>query len=458
MWWPHVGRKHQRSWVLLLALWVVRGGAEYSGEVSFCAGKVGPCTVVRNEGAREVEKGCLASLSQARAKLSGCGVGERWRPYNSTHSLATAGVFRVTIRVNDVYARPITGAWVWVDPGDPRAVQTGSNGVAEVELLTLKTNLIVVRHAKFGRAQPLFAYVHGTTNFQVTLPWRQDCRIATYNLNGYYPWSTAQRTSLARVLWTVQPDIILAQESRTNELSLADFCTRYLRGYYYAQSPEGGPIRNGLIACFPLTNVVSAGAAVMTRDVYSARVLSEELEDARVCCVHFKAYKGEAEAAIRDAEAQFTAAYCSSAVARGELVILGGDMNEDIADPTWLSHVHSILASGIPGVMRLDATDDAGSPVTYPSWGSRLDYLYVSTNVHELIVTGRVFRTDTMLQRPPWLAWNESMIASDHTLVYADITVVPEPALAASLFAGAVLVQTLRRRGALRSLGVTRKA
>ncbi len=370
------------------------------------------------------------------------------RVFTNLHLLpasAPAVTLRVAVRVVNAQGAPVPQAYVWIDPDDPFCARANESGVVTAELTRAKNYLLRARHPDYGRGQPVFSYIDSDTNITLALPAFTACRIATYNMKGFDPWSDTQARALARVLWTVQPDVLLAQETRDSALALSEFQTRYLLGYTMAQSPVGGNIHNAVLSLWPLTNQFSAGADVMTRDVFGAEVLLPLPwpGGTTLMSVHYKANKGVTEAATRDTEAIFTALYCSNllALSHGGLVVLGGDMNEDIADATWLSHVHEILASNNTGLTRLDPRDDAGNPATYPSWDSRLDYLYCGSGFDHYLLTARVFRTDTLADLPAWLAAGDSATASDHALVFADIEMVPEAATALTLLVGLLVVR-----------------
>jgi len=356
--------------------------------------------------------------------------------------LATA---TVSVHVRNSLGAAATGALVWVDVENPTNLAVDANGTAVVTLTQGSNYLIVARHPALGRAQPLYPYINRDTNFTITLPPLTSLRVASYNFSGVSAMPDSQVKALARILWTVQPDLLLAQETRTSTVALSAFRARFLSGYTNVQSAVGGTIRNAVVSFFPVMNTFSAGAAVMTRDLFGTEAVLPSVGNTTFMSVHYKAYKGTSEAATRDDEATFTATYCSNLNGQAKLYILAGDMNEDVADPTWLSHVHQILTNYNSGLKRLEPRDDTGDPATYPSYGSRLDYIYVCSAFLTYVQTARVFRTDTMVGRPAWLASTTSSIASDHSLVYADITLVPEPAGVVMLLAAA---WALRRRGA----------
>jgi endonuclease/exonuclease/phosphatase family metal-dependent hydrolase len=352
--------------------------------------------------------------------------------------------YAVTIHVRNSLNAPVSGAVVWIGIDSATNVLADAGGNAVITLTRADNYLIVARHPTLGRAQPLYPYVNRDTNFTITLPPLTALRVASYNFSGMSAMPASQVTALARILWTVQPDLLLAQETRTASVALSSFTTQFLAGYTNVQSYVGGTIRNAVVSHYPITKRISAGAQVMTRDLFGAEVDVPVLGKTTVMSVHYKAYKGAAEATIRDNEATFTATYCSNLHRQAALYIVAGDMNEDADDPTWLSHVHRILTNYSSGLQRLEPRDDTGDPATYPFYSSRLDYIYVCNGFSEHIQTSRVFRTDTMMGRPAWLASATSGAASDHVLVYADITLVPEP-WGALLSAGALVFVRWRR-------------
>jgi endonuclease/exonuclease/phosphatase family metal-dependent hydrolase len=341
-----------------------------------------------------------------------------------------AAAAQVTVRVENTLAAPLTGAIVWVNVDDPTNVYTDATGAATVSLTTGTNYLIVARHTSYGAAAPIFPFVTQDTNITIVLPPRTGVRVATYNFLGTSPWTTSKTKALARILWSVQPDIIFAQETRTTSLALSTFQARYLFGYNQAQSTNWGDIRNAVLSFFPLMNVFMAGAPVMTRDLFGAETVLPGVGNTTIMSVHYKALKGTSEAATRDTEARFTAFWCSNLNVQAKLYMLGGDMNDDVDDATWLSHVHQILTNYNSGLKRTEPRDDSGKPATYvsSSYTSRLDYIYLAGAFMPYVQTARVFRTDTLANRPVWLRTTSGSLASDHSLVYVDITLVPEPA------------------------------
>ncbi|MCX7003532.1 MAG: hypothetical protein NTV22_09700 [bacterium] len=356
---------------------------------------------------------------------------------------APAASARVTVRVENLLGQPVTGALVWVNVDAPSNAYADASGNALVTVTTGTNYLMVARHAGYGRAPALFPFIDQDTNITITLPVRTSLRIASYNMYGMSAWSDAKVKALARMLWTVQPDIVFAQETRTTTLALSVFQPRYLFGYTNAQSRDWGDIRNALVSIFPLQNVFSAGTAVMTRDLFGAEASLPGVGNTTLMSVHYKALKDASSAATRDIEALFTAGYCSNLNAQAKFFMLGGDMNDDVGDPTWLSHVHQILTNYNTGLRRLEPRDDAGNPATYTSFSytSRLDYIYLNQAFLPYVQAAGVARTDTMTNRPVWLRPTSSNLASDHSMIYADIALVPEPACGVLL-----LLILLRRR------------
>ncbi|GEM_PF-1281250 len=367
-----------------------------------------------------------------------------------TTPAAQAASARVAVRVENTLGQPITGALIWVNVDAPSNAYADASGAAVVTLTAGTNYLMVARHPNFGRAPALFPFIAQDTNITITLPPRTSLRIASYNMYGMSAWTDAKVQALARMLWTVQPDIVLAQETRTTTLALSVFQPRYLFGYTNAQSTSWGDIRNAVVSLFPLMNVFSAGTAVMTRDLFGAETILPGVGNTTIMSVHYKALKGTSEAATRDDEARFTASYCSNLNAQAKLYLLGGDMNDDVSDPTWLSHVHQILTNYNSGLKRVEPRDDTGVAATYVTaiYTSRLDYIYVGQAFLPYVQAARVVRTATMTNLPVWLRTTSSSLASDHSMIYADITLVPEPACGVLLLA---LLLRRRRRARMPS-------
>ena len=340
--------------------------------------------------------------------------------------------YTVTLAVRDAYSQPISNAITWFDINAPKSARTDGTGTATISSVTGGVYLAVARHQNYGRADARQVTV--TSNMTVTfqLPPQTTFRIGTYNTMGYDSWSDSQIKPLARILWTVQPDIMTINECPNSGTTFPQFVRIFLPGYTNVVSIYGGPLHNGILSFFPLTNTASFGAgAPMIRDVFTSIVRTPQDMPLTIACVHFKAGSTVSDAEQRLEESAYTGQLCSNWYTQGRLVWLSGDFNDDPANPILSTNVHTILHNAGARLVELDPRDDGGSTVTWPP-NSRLDYLSPVSNIAVVVVAQRVFRTETMTNRPAWLSSGDSAAASDHRLLYADVAVLPEPVAGAA--------------------------
>ncbi len=362
-----------------------------------------------------------------------------------------AAAFDVSVHVEDIGGVPVCDACVWLGPQTAMHARTDGNGDAAFVAVEEADYMIVVRHPDYGRTDARFVGLVGNTNVAFVLPPLSVIRVASYNVKGYDAWDDSQILPLARVLWTVQPDIVCVQEcpengTPTDDIRLDEFQKTYLPGYTNIVSSVGGPIHNGIISFYPIEGSFSEGASEMIRDLYGAEIMLPHLHLATFMSAHFKCCGGTANGEKRNQEARFVGSFCSNLYVQDKLFVLGADLNDDPAYPRPPSNVHGILTNAGAGLVELKPRDDPGSPITYPA-ARRYDFIIPVSNIAELVVTTYVFRTDTMINRPAWLSPNETSEASDHCLIYADFLAVPEPgAFAVLMIAFCGRFATWRRR------------
>ena len=164
----------------------------------------------------------------------------------------------------------------------------------------------------------------------------------------------------------------------------------------------------------------------MTRDLFGAEIHIPNIHKVIFMSAHFKCCSGTEEGERRNEEAAFVGAYCSNLNAKSESFVFCGDLNDDPSYPRPPSNVHGILTNAGADLVELHPRDDDGSDITYPDY-RRNDFIIPVNHIAGIITTSYVFRTETMNNRPAWLALNDSAEASDHLLIYADINIIPEP-------------------------------
>jgi len=343
----------------------------------------------------------------------------------------SAAAHTVTVEVEDKFGLPVSNAHVWINPYAVKTGITDGSGTVNFSNVNGDSNILVVaRHRDYGRAEPLYWFVNSDTTFVIRMPERDYLRVATYNIKGFDLWTEEQPAAVAKVFWTVQPDIILGQECRDSDMGYSDFQKKYMPGYTNIVSSKSSFLNNGIMSFYPIETSWGYGWSVMTRDLYSATIAVNDSLSITFLCAHFKCCDGDYEGNRRNEEAQFTAEHCSNLYAKGKMFLLGGDLNDDPGHPRPPSRVHSILLVSNPAahLVQLSLADDTGDLDTYVgSPERRYDFLYPVDDLDAIFLGGHVFRTETMTNRPPWLSYDDSETASDHRLVYADFDIVPEP-------------------------------
>ena len=342
--------------------------------------------------------------------------------------LATAS-FAVNIHVQDSSGYPISDATVCLGVSTTLFAKTDISGNATISQPADDTYLFIARHQNFGRTNAQWINTSANSNITFTLPPATSFRVATYNMKGYDQWDNSQIEPLAKIFWTVQPDVVCLQECPENGLTFKEFQKIYLPCYTSIVSTIGWSIHNGILSFFPIETSYSYGWSEMTRDLYSATIDVPGDPPVTFLSAHFKCCDGDDEGNKRNEEAQFVAEHCSNLYANGEMFLFAGDLNDDPDYPRPPSQVHTILLISNPAAhfVQIQATDDDGNSDTHIYY-RRYDYLYPVDSLASNFIASKVFRTDTMNNRPAWLSEYESEAASDHRMVYADFAIIPEPA------------------------------
>lgn len=341
-----------------------------------------------------------------------------------------AGAGTVDLHVENTVGNPVQDAYVWMGPHTAAFARTDFNGDALLENDFITNYMLVVRHRLYGRTSPAYINLASDTNLTLVLPPLTHVRIASYNMEGNRnsgEWDASQILPLARVFWTVQPDIVLLQECPGSGLLFTEFQERFMPGYASAESTEGFYIHNGICSFYPIEDSYSEGATVMTRDLFVTEININNIMSFTCLSSHYKAGSETSDRERRNQEAAYTGIYCSNLHAASTEFIFGGDLNDDPLYPRPPADVFGILNGSGADFVTLDPRDDNGSSVTIPVINRRYDYLMPVSSVADDEVNAAVFRTETMAVLPAWLDRDDCELASDHRMIYADIAVIPEP-------------------------------
>ena len=338
----------------------------------------------------------------------------------------------VSIHVQNSAGDPIPDAMVCLGVQTTLYAKTDSGGDAVISQPSDDNYLFIARHHNYGRTNPQYINTAAQSNLIFVLPPITSLRVATYNMKGNDHWDNSQIQPLAKTFWTVQPDIVCLQECPETGLLFEEFQKIYMPDYTSIVSRFGYKVYNGMLSFYPIENSWSYGLSEMVRDLLSATIDIPGSLSMTFLSAHFKCCNGESEGNRRNKEAQFVSEHCSNLYTQGKMFLFAGDLNDDPGHPRPPSRVHSILLISNPAanLVQMDIRDDGGDIDTYVGYTERrYDFLYPVNALTANFIEGSVFRTETMTNRPAWLAYNDSEMASDHRLVYADFNIVPEPYL-----------------------------
>jgi len=335
--------------------------------------------------------------------------------------------FAVSIHVQDSIGNPISDAMVCLGVQTTLYAKTDSAGDTTISQPVDDTYLFIARHHNYGRTSPQYVNTASQSNLIFVLPPITSLRVATYNMKGYDQWDNSQIQPLAKIFWTVQPDVVCLQECPEAGLLFEEFQKIYLPCYTSIVSRFGYKVYNGMLSFYPIESSWSYGISEMTRDLFSATIDVPGSISMTFLSAHFKCCSGEYEGSKRDKEAQFVAEHCSNLYSNGNMFFFAGDLNDDPDYYRPPSRVHSILLITNPAahLVQLQAVDDNDDSDTHIYY-RRYDFLYPVDNLASRFIASSIFRTDTMSNRPAWLSVDESEEASDHRMVYADFTAIPE--------------------------------
>lgn len=297
-------------------------------------------------------------------------------------------------------------------------------------------------------------------------------RVATFNMQEVGTEGTTQYDALLAVIDRMCPEVIVVQEindypDRANFQALASGS-----GYLYSTISDisgtlSGTMWTGCLSMLPIETATSWSAAEISgdnqandicRDIFEVRLSLPNTAIVGIITVHLKAYSGSTDKFRRQVEIMRLSSvidfYRTSYP--DEYLIVAGDFNEDyenspFGSPTWTTVPSDVPASYhlgsdiqlpitydpfVPlfarGLSMADATweDTTDTYATYPSYSSRIDYVFHSANLY--VLGDEVYyssRDDGEDDPPPgnWLekcgnplAFGTSRDASDHLPVMVD--------------------------------------
>jgi len=298
-------------------------------------------------------------------------------------------------------------------------------------------------------------------------------RVATYNLGTVGAPGTEQHDAALAVLRRVDADVVGVNEVNGSAEAGYFAVLAADAGYDHTLvSDEVSPFgtqRNGFMTKLPVLDESLHTAASLSGDAAAndiTRLIPEVTVNVNGCPLtvvvnHWKSGFDRTQVFRRTVESFRVGQAVADLDGTTEPFVLVGDVNDDIADipvtpvpffdmPTDLppgfvvgSDIEALLASveGIdnnafaflfaepPGVTALDAVQLDGDSATKPDSGRRLDYVFVSAALTETAPSAEVYDSadeglpDGLRKVGDPVEASASLMASDHLLVFADLTV-----------------------------------
>ncbi|MBN2055684.1 endonuclease/exonuclease/phosphatase family protein [bacterium] len=297
-------------------------------------------------------------------------------------------------------------------------------------------------------------------------------RVMTFNVHSIGEPAEPEHEALRSIVERICPDIAMFQEVRAgSDVENLEVLADETGFPYFEVSAKSGTLSGNLltacISAYPIQSSVSWSAAAVsgdpeandiTRDLFECRIALPGGHYLGVFPAHLKAYTDYTSKFRRQVELIRTNQVIQSyrSAYPNDHVVYAGDLNSDIDDGPFGSPTYTSLPSGLPASYRLgsditfpviydpfetilamdlaltDPTweDSTDAYSTYPSYDSRIDYVWYSMGLtdigDEVYYSGRDDGED---DAPPgnWmykcgepLSADISPAASDHLAVFVD--------------------------------------
>lgn len=298
-------------------------------------------------------------------------------------------------------------------------------------------------------------------------------RIATWNVLGVGARGSAPYNAVRDTLHRIRPDAVgineVAGSSDVVNLQNLAADTGYDVIVVQASNPFGGE-RNAILSRFPLVrSAINTSASLsgdplandLTRLVVEATLdVPGNARDLTIVCIHLKSGFADSDEFRRAVEAIRAGQAVATLSRQTDAYVILGDLNEEVSNVPQNPNPFTLIPSGMPGGWRLGADLAArlpsgirndpffhllldtgpdvspinaaqldGSQATRPVSGRRIDYILPSQAVFGLSHRGEVYDSADeglpggLPKFGPPLAPGTSEAASDHLLVFADVTV-----------------------------------
>ncbi len=300
-------------------------------------------------------------------------------------------------------------------------------------------------------------------------------RVATWNILEVGTRGSSQYNAALMTIRRLEPDVIGLNEIANNTDIQNFLLLAQDAGYPHRIVPSTNPwgtMRNGFMSRFPFTASTIHTAPALSGDPLANDITRYHVEitvdvpgearDLTLITQHFKASSNTTDFFRRAVESIRIAQSLDGLDVDRDAYIVMGDVNEEIhtvpRTPNPFFSIPSGMPSGWrlgsdlaqmlsttgiindpfhhlstlsgPGMTALFARQTTNSFITYPGSGRRLDYIFTSPAITGRLPVGEVYNSanEAIPGLPKFgkpLMAGASLIASDHYLVFADITVPP---------------------------------
>ncbi|MCH2169510.1 IPTL-CTERM sorting domain-containing protein [Myxococcota bacterium] len=305
-----------------------------------------------------------------------------------------------------------------------------------------------------------------------------DLRIATWNIEDVGASGSSEYNAALAVLGRIAADVVAINEvgSLADTVNLTALAAD--AGYPHLAFTSGAPFgsdRNAILSLYPFVSTTEHTSASLSGDVAAndiSRLILEAVvdvpgnaRDLTVVSKHWKSGTGNDDEFRRVVESLRIAQALSGLTSADDAYVVLGDVNEEADSVPRTPNPFTSLPSGLPGsfVLGADLTAELaggglandpfapleadpglnaavvaavqldGSDGTRPASGRRLDYLLVSDALSNLGLDAEVYDSQDeglaggLPKTGAALAAATSLDASDHLLVFIDVTVPATP-------------------------------
>lgn len=300
-------------------------------------------------------------------------------------------------------------------------------------------------------------------------------RVATWNIEGVGTRASSQYNAALMTIRRLEPDVVGINEIASNTDVQNFLLLAQDAGYPHRIVPSTNPfgtMRNGFMSRFPITASTIHTSRDLSGDILANDITRYHVEitvdvpgearDLTLITQHWKASSNTSDYFRRAVESVRIAQSLEAVDVDRDAYIVMGDINEEIHSVPRTPNPFFSIPSGMPSGWRLGsdlaqvlattgivndpfyhlsrmdgpamtalfARQTNGSFTTRPESGRRLDYILTSPAITGRLPVGEVFNSvnEALPGLPKFgaaLPSGTSLIASDHYLVFADITVPP---------------------------------